>query len=251
MTGDSVYGDDRRLRVWLEEHERAHVLAISGKEHVWLGSQPQQVKTILPTLGPEGWCRFSAGEGTKGPRWYDWTWRQLATPLRPQWDRWLLVRRSLSAPTELRAYVVFAPRATAMETVVPVAGSRWTIEQCFEEAKGEIVLDQYEMRSWTGWYRHITLAMWAYALLAVLRIAHLRGGGTQKNAAPAHSEQLGSLQGGSRAGVPLSVREIRRLFWGLMLATQQRVERILAWSMWRRWHQGVAKYWHYKRRSGS
>src|SRR5262249_35722099 len=68
---------------------------------------------------------------------------------------------------------VFAPRATAMHTVVPVAGSRWTIEQCFEEAKGEVGLDQYEVRSWTGWYRHITLAMWAYALLAVLRIAHL------------------------------------------------------------------------------
>jgi hypothetical protein len=49
--------------------------------------------------------------------------------------------------------------------------------------------------------------------------------------------------------VPLSVSEIRRLFWRLVLATQQRVERILAWSVWRRWHQGIAKYWHYKRRS--
>lgn len=47
----------------------------------------------------------------------------------------------------------------------------------------------------------------------------------------------------------LSVGEIRRLFWGLVLATQQRVERILAWSTWRRWHQGIAKYWHYKRRA--
>lgn len=173
VTGDSVYGDDRRLRVWLEEHERAHVLAVSGKEYVWLGSQPQQIKTILSTLGPEGWYRLSAGEGTKGPRWYDWTWRPLAAPRQPQWGRWLLVRRSLSAPTELTAYVVFAPRATAIYTVVPVAGSRWTIEQCFEEAKGEVGLDQYEVRSWTGWYRHSTLAMWAYALLAVLRVAHL------------------------------------------------------------------------------
>jgi SRSO17 transposase len=173
VTGDSVYGDDRRLRVWLEEHERAHVLAVSGKEYVWLGRQPQQVKTILPTLGSEGWCRLSAGAGAKGPRWYDWTWRQLAAPLQPQWGRWLLVRRSLSDPTELTAYVVFAPRATTMERVVPVAGSRWTVEQCCEEAKGEVGLDQYEVRNWTGWYRHITLAMWAYALLAVLRIAHL------------------------------------------------------------------------------
>ena len=68
-----------------------------------------------------------------------------------------------------------------METVVPVAGSRWTIERCFEEAKGEVGLDHYEVRSWTGWYRHITLAMWAYALLTVLRAAQQpEAGGLKK-----------------------------------------------------------------------
>ena len=84
-----------------------------------------------------------------------------------------MVRRSLCDPTALTAYVVCAPQATVLETVVQVAGSRWTIERCFEEAKGEVGLDQYEVRSWTGWYRHITLAMGAYALLTVLRAAHL------------------------------------------------------------------------------
>jgi len=73
----------------------------------------------------------------------------------------------------------------------------------------------------------------------------------KKNAAGPHAEQSDSLQDLARAGVPLRVCEIRRLFWGLVLATQQRVERILAWSVWRRWHQGIAKYWHYKRRTGS
>ena len=136
--------------------------------------------------------------------------------------------------------------------MVQVAGSRWTIERCFEEAKGEVGLDHYEVRSWTGWYRHITLAMWAYALLTVLRAAHLPPeAGAKKNAVPAHPEQPGGLQGCARTGVPLSVGEIRRLFWRLVLATQQRVERILAWSTWRRWHQGIAKYWHYKRRAVS
>ena len=87
----------------------------------------------------------------------------------------------LSDPTELTAYVVFAPQETALETVVPVAGSRWTIERCFEEAKGEVGLDHYEVRSWTGWYRHITLAMWAYALLTVLRAAQQpEAGGLKK-----------------------------------------------------------------------
>ena len=71
-------------------------------------------------------------------------------------------------------------KTTALATVVQVAGSRWTVERCFEEAKGEVGLDHYEVRSWTGWYRHITLAMWAYALLTVLRAAHLPDGTTAK-----------------------------------------------------------------------
>jgi len=173
VTGESVYGDNRSLRLWLEEKHRAHVMAVLGKEYVWRAGQQHLGKTLLATLEAEGWCRLSAGAGAKGPRWYDWRWLPLATPLQPTWRRWLLVRRSLSDPTELTAYVVFAPHGTVLATVVQVAGSRWTVERCFEEAKGEVGLDQYEVRSWTGWYRHITLAMWAYALLTVLRAAHL------------------------------------------------------------------------------
>jgi SRSO17 transposase len=169
VTGDRVYGDDRRLRLWLESQLQASVLAVSGKEYVWLGSQQRQVKTILASLPAEGWTRLSAGDGAKGPRWYDWCRLPLADPLEPGWCRWLLVRRSLGASTELTAYVVFAPQATTLGAVVRVAGSRWTVESAFEAAKGEIGLDQYEVRSWTAWYRHITLAMWALALLTVMR----------------------------------------------------------------------------------
>ena len=105
------------------------------------------------------WTRLSAGEGAKGPRWYDWRWLPLAAPLEPSWCRWLLVQRSLSAPAEVTASVVFAPQATTLEEVVRVAGSRWTIESGFEAAKGEVGLDHDEVRSWTGWHRQITLAM--------------------------------------------------------------------------------------------
>src|SRR5512145_176847 len=77
------------------------------------------------------------------------------------------------------------------------------------------------------------------------------GGGAKKNAVPAHLKQPGDLQGLTRTAVPLSVSEIRRLFWRLVLATQQTVERMLAWSAWRRWHQGIATYWHYRRRAVS
>jgi SRSO17 transposase len=169
VTGDSVYGNDRRLRMWLEAQPHAYVLAGSGQEYVWLDWRQRQVKTILAALPAEGWTRLSAGDGTTGPRWYDWRWLPLADPVDLAWRRWLLVRRSLSTPTELTAYVVFAAQATTLAEVVRVAGTRWTIESGFEAAKSEVGLDQYEVRSWTGWYRHITLAMWALALLTVLR----------------------------------------------------------------------------------
>lgn len=169
VTGDSVYGDNRQLRRWLEAQPQAYVLAVSGKEYVGLGAQPRQVKALLASLPVEGWTRLSAGDGAKGPRWYDWRWLPLADPVDPTWRRWLLVRRSLSAPADLTAYVVFAPQPTTLEDVVRVAGSRWTVESGFEVAKGEVGLDQYEVRTWRGWYRHITLVMWALALLTVMR----------------------------------------------------------------------------------
>ena len=169
VAGDSVYGDNRQLRRWLEGEPQAYVLAVSGKEYVWLGWRQRQVKTILANLPAEGWSRLSAGDGTKGPRGYDWRWLPRADPEAPAWWRWLLVRRSISEPIARRASVVFARQETTLDEVVRVAGSRWTIESCLEAAKSEVGLDHYEVRSWTGWYRHITLALWALALLTVLR----------------------------------------------------------------------------------
>jgi SRSO17 transposase len=84
-------------------------------------------------------------------------------------QRWLLVRRHLDKPEEMAYYVVFAPRKTKLEEMVRVAGARWAIEESFQSAKGEVGLDHYEVRSWAGWYRHITLAMLAHAYLTVMR----------------------------------------------------------------------------------
>jgi SRSO17 transposase len=169
VTGDSVYGHDRRLRMGLEGQPHAYVLAVSGKESVWLDERPRRINTMVAGLPASGWTRLSAGEGAQGPRWYDWRWLPLADPRHPTWRRWLLVQRRVSTPQELQVSVVFAPHDTMLEAVVRVAGARWTIEQLFEAAKGEVGWDHDEVRSWTGWYRHITLAMWALALLTVLR----------------------------------------------------------------------------------
>jgi SRSO17 transposase len=84
-------------------------------------------------------------------------------------QRWLLFRRSLRDRQELAYYVVSAPKKTSLEEIVKGAGTRWAIEESFESAKGEVGLDQYEVRSWEGWYRHIRLAMMAHAYLTVLR----------------------------------------------------------------------------------
>jgi SRSO17 transposase len=176
-------------------------LAVSGKEYVWLDGRQRQVKTLLAALPAKGWSRLSAGDGAKGPRWYDWYWLPLAAPLEPGWGRRLLVRRSLSDPTDLTAYVVFAPQDTPLEEVVRVAGTRWTIESGFEAAKSEVGLDHYEVRSWTGWYRHITLAMWALALLVVLRAGAI--------AVEAFKKSLQSPQEESRLGAFKASRGLR------------------------------------------
>ena len=184
VTGDRVYGADRRLRRWLEAQPQAYVLAVSGQAYVWVDEQQRQVKSILAALPEAGWTRLSAGDGAKGPRWYDWRGLALADPLEPGWRRWLLVRRRVSTPTELTAYVVLARQETMLAEVVRVAGTRWTIESCFEAAKGEVGLDHYEVRSWTGWYRHMTLSMWALALLTVMRAGALAGEALKKSLSP-------------------------------------------------------------------
>jgi len=195
VTADSVYGDDRRLRMWLEAHEHAHVRAVSGKEYVNVAATwtPRRVSTLLKELPKEGWERLSAGAGEKGPRWYDWYRLPLVPPLQEGFARWLLVRRSLSDPTDLQASVVFAPLGTTLEALVHVAGRRWTSEVAFEAAKGEVGLDHYEVRSWTGWYRHTTLALFAQAVLTVVR-ARLVTQPTPPASPAAEPVQGGALQ---------------------------------------------------------
>jgi hypothetical protein len=151
------------------------VLAVSGKEYVNVAATwtQRRVSTLLQelqqTVPADAWQRLSAGDGAKGPRLYDWYRLPLVPPLQEGFERWCVVRRSLRDPTDLQAYVTFAPVGTDLTTLVQVAGQRWTIEGAFEAAKGEVGLDQYEVRSWTGWYRHVTLALFAQALLTVVR----------------------------------------------------------------------------------
>jgi hypothetical protein len=131
--------------------------------------------------------------------------------------------------------------------VVRITGTRWAIESDFEAAKSEVGLEPYEVRSWTGWYRHITLPMWALALLTMMRAGTIAVEALKKSLLPLGGEPAGGVQGQAWPLLPLSVPELRRL-WQLSLAVPPTAQQILAWSRWRRWHQAMAKYYHDKRR---
>jgi SRSO17 transposase len=168
VTADSIYGGDTKLRRYLEEREQPFVLGVKSTQRVGLSATAKQVVASWPA---QAWQRLSAGAGSQGPRWYDWGWMPMAWRLRPAgMAHWLLARRSLSKPDEIAYYFVFGPASSTLEQVVQVAGTRWQVEQAFELAKGEVGLDEYEVRTWVGWYRHITLAMFALAYLTVVRL---------------------------------------------------------------------------------
>ncbi|MEU7237826.1 hypothetical protein [Streptomyces chrestomyceticus] len=145
----------------------------------------------------------------------------------------MLARRSRRRPEEIAYYLAYAPVGTAVERLVGVAGSRWAIEECFQAAKGQCGLDQYEVRRYPGWYRHITLAMLAHAFLAAMAAAAVEEGAAET------TQPAWSRSPWQRSGV----------CW-LLSAPGRRtaVSAALAWSRWRRRHQAIARACPYRRR---
>lgn len=170
VVGDTIYGSDE-VRTWLEGQQQPYVLAVAETHPVWIAGQAQPIGLVAALLPAEAWTPLSAGEGSQGPRLYTWAWLELdAEPeARQGWRSWILIRRSLSDPSKRAYYRVWGPKAVTLGELVQVAGRRWPIEVGLEEAKGEVGLDHYEVRTWRGWYRHITLALLAHALLVILR----------------------------------------------------------------------------------
>jgi SRSO17 transposase len=257
VAGDTVYGRSQKLRVSLETRKQAYALAVACKEHVEVQGTRKRVDQVAHGVAREDWQELSAGTGSKGPRLFSWVRIELATPEMSGWQRWLLARRSLDEgvkPAEMAYVLVFAPTGTSLEEMVEAFGSRWTVEQCFEEGKGEVGLDEYEVRSWHGWYRHVTLSMLAMAFLAALRT----NGGEDAQKKPEPTSPLSDPAANDLAQaqafsdlpvmVPLSVAELRRLFFRLLGKPSFSFAYYLAWSCWRRVHQALARLCHYKRR---
>ena len=195
VTGDEVYGDNPVLRAGLERRQTRYVLAVSSTSEVWpeapvvsmpakpagqrgpartrptISSPSVAVSHLVSSWAPEAWQRLAVHQGEKGPIVYDWAARRVIhkRDKLPTQEGWLLVRRSVSDPTEVAYYLSNAPADTTLEQLAHVASCRYRVEQCFEEAKDDFGLDQYEVRSWTAWHRFMTLCMMAMGWVASVR----------------------------------------------------------------------------------
>jgi hypothetical protein len=218
---------------------------------------------IAAALAPDDWQCLSAGFGSKGPRLYNWAAVALKVAESTSWRHYLVIRRSLEAGEKSpdTAYIlVFAPVGTTLQKMVEAIGDRWTVEECFKIGKSSVGLDEYEVRSWQSWYRHITLCMVAMAFLAVLRwssqtletpIDHGKEQPkqiTEQNESSCDSFAQIPSHSHLPMMIPFSIPEIQKLFYYIIsskpLSTLYRV----AWSVWRRTHQALACFYHARRR---
>ena len=174
VTGDEVYGQHAKLRMMLEERQMPYVLAVGVNQRVIAALDDNgaikvtelRADALAAMVPAQAWRKISAGAGAKGPRLYHWA-RAAIRPLEDTRSYWLLVRRSLTDPGDLAYYLCHGPERTPLRELVRVAGARWAIEETFQTAKGQVGLDQYQVRRYDSWYRHITLAMLAHAFLTV------------------------------------------------------------------------------------
>lgn len=172
VLADALYGSASGLRRMLEARGQAYVLAVRSNQHLRFMRDSSLEQTspeaLADGLAAEAWSTHAAGEGAKGLRLYDWARISLPWSCDPDWERWLLIRRSRRDPAKRAYYLVFAPAGTPLADLAGAAGLRWTIEECFQRAKDDLGLDHCEARSWHGWHRHMSLCMAASALLAKL-----------------------------------------------------------------------------------
>jgi SRSO17 transposase len=240
VVADTVYGENLDLRTWLEEHQYSYVLAVACTEAVGIPTPEGRKRVTVAeaealSFRTDDWQRISMSQGTKGPRWFDWA----VIPMLHRWEddsqHFLLVRRCLDDPGEKAYYFVFAPPGTTLAEIVKTIGQRWKIEECFETGK-EMGLEDYEVRCYQSWYRHITLVMIVEACLAGI-CAAARMPTTEPTTAKGNCPLLS-----------LTIPEVRHLLAHLLWPPPRSATVLLSWSWWRRCHQSRASFFHTKRR---
>jgi SRSO17 transposase len=228
VTGDEVYGADPGLRADLERRRTGYVLAVAVSHQVTTAAGACQARKIAACLPRRAWQRYSAGEGAKGHRYYDWAWVAI-DPGKPG-CRHLLIRRNRHTG-ELAFYRCYSPRHVPLPALVKTAGIRWTTEENFQAGKGLAGLDEHQVRRWDSWYRWTTLAMLALAFLSITAATEHAG----------HPPPAGQI--------PLTRNEIAALFSTLIITPATGTRHRLRWSAWRRRRQHQARTCHYQRQA--
>jgi SRSO17 transposase len=232
VTGDECYGRDPHLRTQLQERGVGYVLAVARNQYTQITTATRERVDVTESwLNAQAWQRRSAGKGSKGERFYDWAW--VAIHHDTPGCHSLLIRHNLAG--ELAFYLCWTPGPVPLTTLIRVAGTRWAVEENFQIAKGQVGLDHYQCRGWTQWHRFTILAMLALAILVITLAVEQP---SRVRISVAHSHEL----------IELTVPEIRRLI-NAVLAKPVHPASVLAWSTWRRRHQGRAKASHYKQRA--
>lgn len=228
ITGDEAYGGDPALAAALRQHRLGYVLAVACSHRAPTGLGIARADQIAAGLPKQAWQRLSAGAGAKGHRYYDWAF--VALPLavdRHAGHHWLLIRRNRTTG-ELAFYRCWSSETVPLQRLVTVAGRRWSIEESFQAAKTGLGLDQHQHRRWKAWHRWTTLVIAAHAFLAA--------------ATTVCTPSPDGL-------IAITVNELRRLFHALVIEPTRRIADVIAWSIYRRKHQNIAKTSHYARQA--
>lgn len=176
VTADEAYGQVKYLRVWLEDHDAWHVLATKRNDMIiTTDGGERRADELIGELPARAWRRLSVRAGAHGPREYDWARVGVRIAWRAGRGHWLLARRSISDPTEIAYYICYGPRQSGLLDLAWTAGSRWRVEECFQQAKNDAGLDHYQTRTYRAWYAHTTLSMLALAWLSVVKAQATKG----------------------------------------------------------------------------
>ncbi len=169
VVADSGYGRSHRFRQWLERRGRSYAVMVPKTNALHYCGGRERVEQLGARLPEDAWTQIAASREAQGERVQDWACIPLSERCAKEMCRWLLVRRDLDDPDGHAYWLVYGPAETTIEELVRVCDTRWQIEECFAQVKGEVGMDHYEVRTWTAWHRFITLCLLTHALLVVLR----------------------------------------------------------------------------------
>jgi SRSO17 transposase len=197
VAADALYGDSPAFRDGVAATEKSYFTAIKDNTLIWCSppkvhvpawsghgrhptrlrlsdkrKHPIPVKELVQKIQKQDWTQAVIKEGSQGPIICDFAFLRVTESRGglPAAELWLIIRRNLDDPSEIKYFFSNAPISTPLNEFVRISGMRWPIETIFEESKGEVGMDHYEMRSWIGWHHHMLLVALAHHFLVRLRI---------------------------------------------------------------------------------